>query len=250
LFANWPDVRPFGIVPPAFGHWAEAFRPGPPPALTSNRYTKDYDEVKTVGALSSTDRPADRTTVAQFYAVSSPTFIFHSVARQLAQARGDSLSANARNLALISVATNDSLIASFWTKYYYNFWRPYNAIRASIDDANPKTAADSDFTPLIATPCFPSYPSNHASGSNAAAEALRRMYGAAGHSITLSNTIPGVGVVTLGYTSLEQICDDVDDARIYGGIHFRFDQQAGVGLGRGVATSIIKNNLKPIHGQR
>ena len=240
-------MRPFGVVLPRFGHWADAFRPEPPPALTSNRYTKDYSEVKTVGSLSSTDRPADRTTVARFYAVSSPTFIFHSVARQLAQAKGDSLSANARSLALISMAANDSLVASFWTKYYYNFWRPYNAIRATIDDGNARTAADPTFAPLITTPCFPSYPSNHASGSNAAAEALRRLYGAAGHSITLSNTIPGVGVVTLGYTSLQQICDDIDDARIYGGIHFRFDQEAGVTLGREIATSIYKNNLQPIH---
>jgi hypothetical protein len=250
MFANWGDVRPFGIVLPAFGHWAEAFRPEPPPALTSNRYTKDYDEVKTVGALSSPDRPADRTTIAQFYAVSSPTFVFHSVARQLARERGDSLSANARSLALISMATNDSLIASFWTKYDYNFWRPYNAIRGNIDDGNPKTEADPAFTPLITTPCFPSYPSNHASGSNGAAETMRRLYGAAGHSITLSNTIPSIGVVTLGYTSLRQICDDIDDARIYGGIHFRFDQEAGVRLGREVATSIFKNNLQPIHGER
>ena len=248
MFANWGDLRPFGVVPPAMGHWADAFLPPPPPALTSNQYTKDYNEVKPVGAASSTERPADRTTVAQFYAASSPTFVFHSIARQLAAARGDSLSANARSLALVSIATNDSLIASFFTKYYYFFWRPYTAIRGSIDDGNSKTAADPEFTPLIATPCFPSYPSNHASGSNAAAETLRRVYGAAGHSITLSNTIPSLGgVVTLIYTSLQQICDDIDDARIYGGIHFRFDQEAGVRLGREIATSIYKNNLQPIH---
>ena len=248
ILANWGDVRPFGIVQPALGHWVDAFRPEPPPALESNQYTKAYNEVKRVGAASSTERPADRTTVAQFYAISSPTFIFHSVARQLAEARGDSLSANARSLALISIATNDSLIASFWTKYHYYFWRPYNAIRGSLDDGNPNTVTDPDFAPLIATPCFPGYPSNHASGSNAAAETMRRLYGAAGHSITLSNAIPALGVVTLSYTSWEQICDDIDAARIYGGIHFRFDQEAGVTLGREIATSIYKNNLQPIRG--
>ena len=247
-FANWGDVRPFGVVEPAFGHWVDSFRPERPPALGSNQYIKDYNEVKNVGAASSTERPADRTTVAQFYAVSSPTFIFHSVTRQLAAKSGNSLSSNARGLALVSIATNDSLIASFWTKYYDYYWRPYNAIRGSIDDGNPNTSADPDFTPLIVTPCFPSYPSNHASGSNSAAEALRRLYGEAGHSITLSNTIPGPRAVTLKYTSLKQICDDIDDARIYGGIHFRFDQEAGARLGREVATSIYKNNLQPIHG--
>jgi hypothetical protein len=247
LFANWGDIRPFGVVQPAFGHWVDAFRPEPPPALGSHQYTKAYDEVKRVGAASSTERPADRTIVAQFYAVSSPTFIFHTVARQLAVARGDSLTANARSLALLSIATNDSLIASFWTKYYYYFWRPYSAIRGSIDDGNPDTVADPGFTPLILTPCFPGYPSNHASGSTAAAETLRRLYGAAGHKVTLSNTVPGVGAVTFSYTSLKQIVDDIDDARIYGGIHFRFDQEAGGTLGREVATAIYKNNLRPIH---
>ena len=249
-FANWSNVKPFAVALPGFGHWADAFLPTPPPALTSNQYAKAYEEVMTVGSASSTERPADRTTVARFYAISSPTFVFHSVARQLAEASGDSLSANARSLALVSVATNDSLIASFHAKYHYFFWRPYNAIRSSIDDGNPKTITDSAFTPLITTPCFPGYPSNHASGSNGAAEMMRRLYGAAGHSITLSNTIAGVGPVTLTYTSLNQICDDIDDARIYGGIHFRFDQEAGVRLGREVATSIYKNNLQPIHGRR
>ena len=98
-------------------------------------------------------------------------------------------------------------------------------------------------------PCFPSYPSNHASGSNGAAETIRRIYGAAGHSITLYATITGLGEVTLPpYTSLKQITNDVDDARIYGGMHFRFDQEAGVRLGNDVATYVYKNNLKPVHG--
>jgi hypothetical protein len=248
LFANWGDIRPFGVVQPASGQWVDAFRPDPPPALGSHQYT--YNEVKRVGAASSTDRPADRTIVAQFYAVSSPTFIFHSIARQLAAAKGDSLGANARSLALVSMATNDSLIASFWTKYHYYFWRPYSAIRGTIDDDNADTVPDPTFTPLIVTPCFPGYPSNHASGSHAAAETVRRLYGAAGHDITVSNTILGVGAVTLRYTSLKQVVDDIDDARIHGGIHFRFDQDAGGTLGREVATAVYHANLRPRHGGR
>ena len=245
---NWRDVKPFGVVPPLAGHWSEPFLPAPPPELTSNRYTKDYNEVKAVGNTVSTERPDDRSTVARFYAASSQTFIFGMAARQLADARGDSLSENARNFALIAIATSDSLVASFATKYHYLFWRPVTAIRAGDTDGNPKTEADPGFTPFIVTPCFPSYPSNHATGSNAAAEIMRRLYGAAGHSITLTNTVPVIGVVTLKYTSLRQICDDVDDARIYGGIHFRFDQEAGVRLGRDVATYIYKNNLQSVHG--
>ena len=249
ILFNWKDVRPFGFAPPATGHWYEPFRPAPPPALTSNEYAKDFNEVKTVGSATATaqQRPADRATVARFYAALSPTFLFHSVARQLAAARGDSLSENARNLALISIATNDALIASFKTKYTEQFWRPYTAIRGAATDGNDKTAADGAWTTFLGTPCFPSYPSNHASGSNAALETLRRIYGAAGHSIALTATIPVIGLTTLNYSQLQKISDDVDDARVYAGIHFRFDQVAGVRLGREVATSVYKNNLQKVH---
>ena len=88
---------------------------------------------------------------------------------------------------------------------------------------------------------FPSYPSNHASGTNGGLEILRRVYGAAGHSLTLANTTLGV---TRQYTSLEQISDDVDDARVNGGIHFRFDQAGGNRLGREVATYVYKQALR------
>jgi hypothetical protein len=247
ILLNWRDVTPFGLVVTPGVHWSEPFRPGPPPALASNQYAKDYAEVKAKGALADDHRPADRAVVARFYAALSPTFLFHTAAQQLAQARGDSLSENARNLALISIATNDSLIASFATKYHYDFWRPFTAIRAGATDGNDKTVGDVNFATFLATPCFPSYPSNHASGSNGAAEMMRRIYGAAGHSITLKTTIAMIEV-ELRYTSLKQITNDVDDARIYGGMHFRFDQEAGARLGNDVATYVYKNNLQPVRG--
>jgi hypothetical protein len=249
ILFNWGDVKPFGIPLPATGHWYEPFRPAPPPALTSNAYLKDFNEVQAAGSATATpqQRPADRTTVVRFYAALSPTYLFHMAARQLAAARGDSLSENARNLALLSIATNDALIASFKTKYHYQFWRPYTAIKLGGTDGNDKTVGDGGWTTFIATPCFPSYPSNHASGSNAAIETLRRIYGAAGHSISLTATIPVIGPTTLSYTQLQKISDDIDDARVYGGIHFRFDQVAGVGLGKEIATYVYKNNLKPVH---
>jgi len=90
-----------------------------------------------------------------------------------------------------------------------------------------------------------SYPSNHASGSTGGAEILRRLYGAGGHDITLTNPlVPGV---TLHYTRFKQITADVDDARVYGGIHFRFDQKAGGELGRDVATYTYKHKLRRVH---
>jgi hypothetical protein len=238
-FFDWQNVIPFGIPS------ASAFLLDPPPALTSNAYAKAYNEVMTVGSIDSTERPQDRANVVLFYAVSSPTLVFNQVARQVAQEQGRSLSENARALALANMAMNDSLVASFFNKYHYNFWRPETAIRAGDTDGNPKTDPDPSFAPFITTPCFPSYPSNHGSGSNGGAEILRRLYGEGGHLITLSN--PAVTDIVLQYSTFKQITDDISDARVYGGIHFRTDQVAGERLGRAIGTAVYKNNLRPVH---
>jgi hypothetical protein len=249
ILFHWHNVTPFGI-PSVAGSpaWMAQFLPGPPPGLTSTRYAKDYREVKSVGSLNSTERPQDRADVVRLFTVSSPSFVFNLVARQVAVAQGKSLSENARALALLNMATNDSLVASFGTKYYYLFWRPETAIRAGDLDGNAKTEPDPGFAPFIATPCFPSYPSNHASGSNSAAEILRRLYGAGGHDITVAN--PAIPDVTLHYTRFNQITDDIDDARVYGGIHFRFEQEAGGRLGRAIAKFIYKHNLRSARDPR
>ena len=242
---QWQNVTPFGVPSvPGSQAWIAQFAPGAPPALTSKRYARDYNEVKRVGNVSSdlTQRPQDRADVARFYAVSSPSFVFNLAARQVAAAEGSSLSENARALALLNMASNDSLVASFWTKYHYNFWRPETAIFEGNLDDNEQTDADLTFVPYIPTPCFPSYPSNHASGSDSAAEILRRVYGAGGHAITMAN--PAVPGLTFHYTRFNQITDDISDARVYGGIHFRFDQDAGADLGRNVATYVYKHNLR------
>ena len=243
-FYNWQDVKPFGVPD------VVAFRPDPPPSLTSSEFTKAYDEVQRVGSVNSSERPQDRSEVARFYAASSPTLIFNMAARQIAEAEHRSISENARTLALLNMATSDSLVASFATKYHYNFWRPETAIRFLHFYGNSKITPDSAYVPFVTTPCFPSYPSNHASGSNGAAEILRRIYGEGGHAITLTNPYnPAVADLRFTYTTFNQMCDDVDDARVYGGIHFRFDQAAGNGLGREVATYVFKHNLQTKHGQ-
>jgi len=194
-----------------------------------------------VGGSDSKERPADRADVVLFYQASSPTQVFNQAARQVAEEQGRSLSQNARDLALINMAISDSLVASFLNKYHYNFWRPETAIHAGGADGNPKTEGDANWTPFIVTPCFPSYPSNHGSAGNSAAEVMRRLYGEAGHAITLTN--PLVPTIVLPYTSFRQITDDISDARVYGGIHYRTDQEAGARLGRAVGAAVYKNNL-------
>jgi hypothetical protein len=239
-FFQWQNITPFGISS------VSEFLLDPPPALESNQYAKAYNEVKAVGSRDSTERPQDRTNVVLFYAASSPTLIFNQAARQIVAQEGrHSLSENARAFALINMAISDGAVASFFNKYHYKFWRPETAIHAGDTDGNRKTDPDPNWLPFIGAPCFPGYPSNHGSLSNAGAEVLRRLYGEAGHAITLSN--PAVPTIVLQYGSFRQITDDISDARVYGGIHFRTDQDAGARLGRAVATAVYKNNLRAVH---
>jgi PAP2 superfamily len=238
-FFQWQNVTPFGIQS------ANEFLLDPPPELASNKYAKAYNEVMRVGSIDSSARPPDRSDVATYYAASSPTQVFNQAARQVAQQQGRTLSENARALALINMAISDSLVASFFNKYHYNFWRPETAIRAGDTDGNRKTNPDPNFLPFIVTPCFPSYPSNHGSASNGGAAVMRRLYGDAGHSITLSN--PAVPNIVLQYASFKEITDDISDARVYGGIHFRTDQTAGARLGKAIGRAVYKNNLRAAH---
>ena len=246
VFYNWQNVTPFGIPD------ATAFLLDPPASLGSQRYTKDYYEVMTVGSSTSTDRPADRAEVARLYAASSPSFLLSMATRQISTAKGLSLTENARALALIMMGISDSLVASFYNKYHYNVWRPETGIRNGASDGNGKTDGDAGFATFIPTPCFPSYPSNHASGTGGGLEVMRRLFGAAGHDITITNNVPVLGslpaaTITRQYSQLKAIADDVDDARVYGGIHWRFDQVGGNVLGRAIATEVVKNNLRPVH---
>jgi len=237
---QWQNITPFGI--PSVSEYLL----DPPPVLTSREYAKTYNEVMTVGSIDSTERPQDRANVALFYAAASPTQVFNQAIQQVAQERRHSLTENARALAVMNMAMNDSLVAAFFNKYHYNFWRPETAIHAGDTDDNPKTDPDPNWAPFVTTPCFPSYPSNHGSAANSAAEILRRIYGEGGHFMTLSN--PTVPDIVLQYTTFKQITDDISDARVYGGIHFRTDQAAGERLGKAIGNAVYKNNLRRMHG--
>jgi hypothetical protein len=241
ILLQWRDLRPFAI------ETSDQFRLPPPPALTSRRYARDYKEVQRVGGMDSVSRPQDRADVARFYAVSPPVVVFNTAAAQVAVQQGRTLAENARALALIDMAISDAFAAVFDTKYHYNRWRPETAIHEGDTDSNPLTRADPGFTPFVSAPCFPSYASAHASGSNAAREVLERLYGPRQHFITLSNQTVGV---LLQYDSFRQITRDIDDARVYGGIHFRFDQEAGATLGRQVGAYVHRHTLRRAHGGR
>jgi hypothetical protein len=234
-FFHWRNVKPFGL------RSADQFRLDEPPALASARYARDYDELEAVGGANSTLRPQDRSDVALFYAAISPVGVWNPVARQLGVAAASSPSENAYALALLNMALHDAAIATFDTKYEYNFWRPETAIRMGQTDGNPATDAGTSFAPFVATPCFPGYPSAHATLSGAAREVLERLYGARRRSLILSS--PAVPGITLKYNRLKEITADIDDARVYGGIHFRFEQEAGADLGRRVGEYLYKHSI-------
>lgn len=233
---HWARVTPFAL------RRADQFRPNPPPALTSRIYRRDFEEVREVGAASSASRPQDRVDVVQFFAATSPVQVWNRVAQQLAAANKLSLLDAARTLALLNIAIADSSIAVFEAKYFYQTWRPVTAIRAGDTDGNSGTVGDPAFSSFIASPTFPGYPSAHASGSNAASHMLERLFGGRRYAILLTN--PALPGITLQYTKLGQITDDIDDARVYGGIHFRFDQDVGAALGRHVAEHVYRQKLR------
>ncbi len=237
VLLQWRNITPFGL------ERGDQFRSEPPPALTSNRYTRSFNEVKTVGAIGSTARPQDRSDVALLYAALTAPAVWNSVTSQILAARHASLSEKARTFALVNIAVGDAAIAVFDTKYHYVFWRPETAIHNADIDGNPRTDADTSFVPFIITPCFPSYPSAHGTLSNAAREVLERLYGRH-HAITISD--PAIGI-TLTYRTLREITEDIADARIYGGIHYRFDQEEGAEQGRQVGEYIYRHYLESRH---
>lgn len=249
VFLHFRNVKPFGI------RRADQFRSDRPPRLTSRRYATDYEEVRRVGASESTERDPAMARIAEFYAVLSDAPLWNAIARQIARqmagtSRG-SVADSARALALLNMALSDGGVAVLESKYHYDFWRPETAIHDGGRDRNRKTDPDPSFTPFIVAPCFPSYPSGHATTSYAAREVLERVYGDGPHPIVLSR--PDEPDVVLHYTRLADIMRDIDDARVYGGIHFRFDQEEAAEQGRRIGAFIHRRHLRasgdPCHSE-
>jgi hypothetical protein len=238
VLLNWGTLRPFGILS------GEQFRSAPPPSLSSRRYARDFKEVATVGSSTSAHRPQDRTDVARFFAVVGAADAWNSALAQVSATRRLSLRQSARAFALLNMAISDGLVSSMETKYFYQFWRPVTAIPAGAVDGNPRTGADPTWLPLVVTPSFPSYPSAHASASYAARAVAERMFGARHVRFELSHVnVPGVRLV---YRSFRELTHDIDDARVYGGIHFRFDQEAGARQGGQVGRYVFENHLRRV----
>jgi hypothetical protein len=238
LLPQWPFVVPFALARP------DEVRPAGPPALTSTEYAADVDEVRRLGRANSTERTPDQTQIARFWAdgagTATPPGHWNQIAVDVARQRNTTLGDNARLFALLNIALADAGIASWDAKYFYGVWRPITAIREADTDGNPRTSADPSWTPLLATPPFPTYTSGHSTFSCAASEVLSSFFGPATAFVTDSEDVPGV---TRAFTSFAQAADEAGRSRIYGGIHFEFDNRDGLASGRAVGRFVTRTQL-------
>jgi hypothetical protein len=235
--STWPNMRPFALAAPS------QFRPGPPLSLKSREWAADYNEIKEFGSKSSAKRSAPQTETARFWLMVGPQ-AYHPLARQLVLARHLDTVDSARFMALFAVTLTDAYIAVFDAKYHYEFWRPVTAIRNSDFAVNPATERDATWQPIDSTPMHPEYPCAHCILSGAARTVLESL--AAGQpmpELTLTSaTAPGV---THRWSNLEDFTQEVANARIWAGFHYRFSTRVGTALGRQVGQYVINHALQP-----
>lgn len=237
LDPGWGTVQPFVL------RQGSQFRPGPPPALTSPRYTRDFNEVKEIGSATSNTRTQEQTNLARFW-VSTSSQNWNPVARQVASALGLSLSQNARAFALLNLAGADALIAAWDAKFVHNQWRPVTAIRSPASNANPDTVADPAWMPLLVTPPFPDYIAGHPTYAGAAKQVLEHVFGRNPGVVMTLTSAAAPGVVET-YTTFEDIADGVVDARVWGGIHWRTSCERGERVGERIGTFAACHFLRP-----
>jgi PAP2 superfamily len=239
LFRQFADMTPWAMTSPS------QFLPASHPALTSARYTQDFNEVKTMGSATSAVRTAFQTETALFWAGDLPVAMWDRVADDLADANHLTLTDNARLLARMNVAMADAVIAVWNAKNTYNTWRPITAIQQAGTDGNPDTAADSLWTPLVVTPVHQEYPSGHSGVSDAGAMTMALFYG---DDTSFSVTSFGLPGVVHDFTSFSAGVAQVADARVFAGIHFRFACEDAVQMGTGIANLVDNTVAVRVHG--
>ena len=240
-FTHYGSVMPFGITS------ATQFAPGPPPALTSAQYAASFNEVKEIGALNSLTRTDDQTLVARLWAnVNTPTnflLVWNNVARTVSVERGSTTVEKARLFALTNISLHDALQTTFASKFQHGLWRPVTAIRRADEDGNAATAADPSWSSLIPAPPYPSYAGNMAAIGTSQATILALFFGR--DDIAFQHTWAGAGGATRSYAGFNAMANEQERARVYGGIHFTFDNVAGQSVGRSVANYVFTNVMRP-----
>ena len=234
ILTQWGNVKPFVL------RSMEGLEFKGAPELTSAEFARDFDEVRLVGARNSTTRTADQTAAAIFWVVQTGV-PWHAAARAASAAKGLSVSENARLFALLALATADSQIVAMKEKYSRPHWRPLTAIRTTA--GIPGLTGDPLWEPLLVTPPHPDYPSAHAVFSGAAETVLKSFFDS--DTVNVSVTFPGPFGVTRTYTSFSAITEEVDNARVWGGIHFRSADIDGSEVGRKIGAVVMREFPKP-----
>ena len=249
LLSQWPSVKPFALAR------GDEFRPAPPPAIDSAEYANSVDEVMRLGGFQNSQRTAEQTEIALFWAdgggTATPPGHWNRIAADVTLKQGTSLLETARTFALLNIAMADAGIASWDAKYHFDFWRPIDSIRQADQDRNAATLADSSWIPLLKTPPFPTYTSGHSTFSGAASAVLTSLFGdhvafdsqSDGHLAAEQRPLDPSQIVTRHFASFNQAAEEAGLSRIYGGIHFNFDNTAGLELGRKVGTAALTRSL-------
>lgn len=252
------DVGRWRPTPPAFlpgagvqfatmTPWAinspSQFRPPGPPALTSAQYTADFNETKTMGSFSSLSRTSDQTLYSLFWNSSTATSFWDRIALSMAEEQHLNLAKKSRLLALLNLSMADALIGCWDAKYDYRLWRPITAISLADTAGNPNTLADPTWQPLFATPNHPEYPSGHSCASGAAASVLESYFGDHTPFTVQSDVMLGVA---RSFPNLSAALEEIKNARVFAGIHFRTACNDGQSLGISVSNYVLSNSMRRV----
>jgi hypothetical protein len=238
-FTHWSRVTPFALGS------ANQFRPGPPPAVTSDSYSSAFNQIKSLGIADSATATSDEALTGRFWNGAIQNY-WNEISQTVSLAHGLTTAQNARLFALLNLSFADDVIAFYDAKYTYNFWRPVTAVRAADADNNPETAADPNWLPEVGkTAPDPSYPGAHGAISAAGAEVLISFFerDRVEFKVT-SEVLPGV---ERSFTSFSSAAEEATLSRIFGGQHFSFDLTTGQRLGREVADFVVDNFLTAVH---
>ena len=244
-FTHVLSAAPMALLTPT------QYLPAPPPSLTSARYAADLNEIKLIGKSDSQVRTPDQTATARLWAGSATTgvgtatnfmSIWNGIVSDVARARHLSLVETARLFVLVNVSVHDGLQTAQGSKFVYGLWRPVTAIRQADTDLNPATEADPGWLPLLGTPPYPSYGGNMATIGASAARALQLAFGKNDIPVTATwKQSGGLPDVSHQFDGFWEVAEEQSDSRMFGGIHYRFDQEAGQKIGKSTAEFVHAN---------
>ncbi len=238
---GWESItmKPFAMTSPS------QFRPGPPVDLKSKQWAEDYNEIKELGEKNSTKRTAQQSEDARFWLTTGP-LATHPLERQIVVGKNMSVLDSARLMAMVSVAEADAIQSVYEAKYRYQFWRPITAIRNGDIDDNPETERMPTWEPIDVTPMHPEYPCAHCIVSTAVATVIEALIGTSDIP-EVAITMPSAPGVTHHYTNLKAFTDEVSNARIYAGFHYRNSIVVGQNMGKEIGSYIVKTVLRPLN---